>query len=221
MVRTPRPEPPPLLVAKQKEWTIRWIESRDKDKNWATRTASKLLKNALLTMTHGKCAYCENLLLETFPVEHFLSKSESREHAFQWENLFPACHDCNSKKGSRSPEKEIIRPDREPDSEDYFDVNVKGQLVPHSKIADDAFAEERVRLTIEFFGLNRGALCRIRNTVMDDVRRYKKKSLGNFLDPTRPFKLVIRKTLRDIGRTDLAAEDKRRFEAPPQSQSTI
>ena len=68
MVRTPRPEPPAKLVAKQKTWTDRWIRSRDMKKSWATRHASKLLKNALSAMTHGKCAYCENLLLETFPI---------------------------------------------------------------------------------------------------------------------------------------------------------
>ena len=221
MVRTPRSEPPPLLVAKQKAWTDRWIRSRDMKKSWATRAASKLLKNALTIMTHGKCAYCENLLLETFPVEHFLSKSEFHEHAFQWENLFPACHDCNSKKGIRSPGKEIIRPDQEPDPEDFFDVNVKGQLVANSNIAGDAAAKERVQLTIEFFSLNRGTLCHLRTVVKDDMQRFNKKSLRNFLDPKRPFKLVVRKTLRDIGRADLAAEDKRLFEAPAQSGATI
>ena len=118
MVRILHPEPPPLLLGR--------------------RATPQTAQECVECHDYGKCAYCENLLLETFPIEHFLSKSEFREHAFQWENLFPACHDCNSKKGSRSPGKEIIRPDREPDPEDCFDVNVKGQLVANSKIADDA-----------------------------------------------------------------------------------
>ena len=79
----------------------------------------------------------------------------------------------------------------------------------------------RVQLTIEFFELNRATLCRNRNRVRDVLQASKKKSLRIFLEPTAEFKLVIRKTLLGIGRADLAAEDKLRFEAPPQSRSTI
>ena len=184
-------------------------------------TAAKLLKIALHLVTHGKCAFCENALLETFPVEHFLPRTASPESAFRWENLYPCCHDCNSKKGSQLPKQEILGPDQNPDPEDYFDVDVKGKLVPNANVDNDSFARERVRFTIQIFDLNRTDLRRTRMRTMTEVRNYKKRKLEELLDPSRPCKLAIRSTPRGLNRADLAAEDNRRFEAPPKPRSTI
>jgi uncharacterized protein (TIGR02646 family) len=66
------------------------------------------VKKALHKAFHGKCAYCESLIEATQPldVEHFRPKAavkiEGRLQppgyhwlASRWENLLPACHDCN------------------------------------------------------------------------------------------------------------------------------
>jgi uncharacterized protein (TIGR02646 family) len=70
----------------------------------------KDVKNALIAMQHGKCAYCESSFLHVSPgdVEHFRPKAGYRQEvkselsvpgyywlAYQWENLLLSCEECN------------------------------------------------------------------------------------------------------------------------------
>jgi len=43
---------------------------------------------------HGKCAYCENRL--DLEVEHYRPKAHYYWLYYEWTNLLPACHDCNT-----------------------------------------------------------------------------------------------------------------------------
>jgi hypothetical protein len=75
----------------------------------------------LLTLSKGKCAYCESNIPLTHPgdVEHFRPKGRIRDHltgkivrlpddsrdhpgywwlAYEWENLLPSCIDCNRRR---------------------------------------------------------------------------------------------------------------------------
>lgn len=67
------------------------------------------VKEALLALFHGKCAYCEANYASTAPVdvEHFRPKgavSECPSHsgywwlAMAWDNLLPSCIDCNRRR---------------------------------------------------------------------------------------------------------------------------
>ncbi len=67
---------------------------------------------ALMTLFHGKCAYCETPLSTAQPIdlEHFRPKqgaedlNQKREHlyyswlAYEWDNLLVACMDCNRRR---------------------------------------------------------------------------------------------------------------------------
>ncbi len=62
-------------------------------------------KIALEKLFHGKCAYCEQKLGETWDVEHFRPKGavdEDKGHpgyywmAYDWTNLYASCHACNT-----------------------------------------------------------------------------------------------------------------------------
>jgi uncharacterized protein (TIGR02646 family) len=65
------------------------------------------VKAALVTMFHGKCAYCESkITVVTYgQIEHFYPKGQYVERTFQWENLLLSCDLCNNAqhKGTRFP----------------------------------------------------------------------------------------------------------------------
>ncbi len=63
------------------------------------------LKEALLELSHGKCAYCECDLKEEskyMEVEHFQDKGDYPDLVLVWENLLPACKRCNGAKGTHN-----------------------------------------------------------------------------------------------------------------------
>ena len=75
------------------------------------------VKHALHQLFHGKCAYCESRYAGTQPmdVEHWRPKGLVNENGQQvmkpgyywlaadWDNLFPACIDCNRAREQRIP----------------------------------------------------------------------------------------------------------------------
>lgn len=76
------------------------------------------LKPTLHKVFNGKCAYCETLLVsETGDVDLFrpkfgtinLDKTKAPDHywwlAYEWENLYLACHKCNFSKANKFPVK--------------------------------------------------------------------------------------------------------------------
>ena len=154
-------------------------------------------------MTHGKCAYCEGSLgsQSYCEIDHYIPKLVAPHKVFDWDNLFSACCVCNKTKGDRNHRHSLIKPDLD-DPEMYLWINPNGLIEPHPKL--DAFDKDRAAETIELCGLNRGPLVSDRaeallhNTDSEEV----------LLNPAREFKLVIRQYRRE-----LAAEDRRRFEA--------
>ncbi|MDB9476244.1 HNH endonuclease [Dolichospermum circinale] len=77
-------------------------KTRNKYKN-------KDIKEALETIFHGKCAYCESKVTTTGygDIEHFCPKSKSRciDLTFEWTNLLLSCEKCNDAghKGTKFP----------------------------------------------------------------------------------------------------------------------
>ena len=72
------------------------------------------VKNALETLFHGKCAYCESAYAGLHPVdvEHYRPKGEVEGvsgHpgywwlAMEWSNLLPSCIDCNRRRNQKTP----------------------------------------------------------------------------------------------------------------------
>ena len=87
------------------------------------------VREKLDTMFHSKCAYCESLPKGTglMEIEHFRPKAKVLQErggairrtgyywlAWEWENLLPSCHNCNSViyqyiVGGDSPEVKVLR----------------------------------------------------------------------------------------------------------------
>ncbi|MBB6005080.1 HNH endonuclease domain-containing protein [Arcicella rosea] len=74
----------------------------------------EFIKNRLLEMSNGKCAYSEIKLRvegKYVEVEHFLPKSAYPDKVVEWDNLLPASKFCNSKKGDKT--HPIVHPVRD------------------------------------------------------------------------------------------------------------
>lgn len=72
------------------------------------------LKQMLLELSHGKCAYCECDLKEEskyMEVEHFEDKKHNPDKVLEWDNLLPSCKRCNGAKSTHDVKKKpIINP---------------------------------------------------------------------------------------------------------------
>jgi uncharacterized protein (TIGR02646 family) len=141
MVRIRRLVEPSILTEKREEWVDRWrrILTGETSGEWATPTAKEAMREVLLRMSHGKCAYCEGTVGLTGPVEieHYVHKKRGPWDpalALEWANLLPACQACNNAKRDVLHGGELAKPDEE-DPEPLFWLNVEnGELEPHPKL---------------------------------------------------------------------------------------
>ncbi|WP_259015816.1 HNH endonuclease [Emticicia fluvialis] len=69
------------------------------------------IKNALLTLSNGKCCYCETNIREEskyLEVEHFHHKETFKDEVLDWDNLLPSCKKCNGTKNDHNTKNEPI-----------------------------------------------------------------------------------------------------------------
>lgn len=61
------------------------------------------LKESLMELSYGKCAYCECDLSKGsnyMEVEHFEDKHNNEDKVMEWDNLLPSCKHCNGHKST-------------------------------------------------------------------------------------------------------------------------
>ena len=68
------------------------------------------IEEALLTMSDGKCCYCECRIDEEskyLEVEHFHHKNKYKQQVLLWSNLLPSCKRCN---GTKNDHDVLVEP---------------------------------------------------------------------------------------------------------------
>lgn len=223
LVRAAEPEP---LTRNRGKWTTRWTTSLSLGKQipWATQTAVRVLRDPLLAISRGKCAFCEGVLRLTShdEIEHYHAKTIRPDLVFEWQNLFPACGICNRSKGDLDHQGRLLKPDVENPELVLWLHPDSGELQPHPAL-DDAHAQ-RVRETIAAYNLQRGTLCAERINTMRFVKRWLTRAAGEvsasaeckeewqyLIRPSTPWKFVIRHVLTLAGETQLAEMDREAF----------
>ncbi len=67
----------------------------------------KIIVEALLKLYHNKCAYCERFIgITSIEIEHYRPKGTYYWLCYEWTNLLPSCHYCNTfrfGKGTKFP----------------------------------------------------------------------------------------------------------------------
>ncbi|HWZ45266.1 MAG TPA: hypothetical protein VNW97_17465 [Candidatus Saccharimonadales bacterium] len=226
MIQLERPPEPESLTRNRSKWTIRWVNilQDGKELDWATRAAKNALKPALTEFSYGKCAFCEGTLGVTayLQIEHYYAKTAEPHRVFEWENLFPSCGICNPSKGNLDHKGRLLKPDAEnPEPLLWLDPGT-GELQPHPNLDDEQ--KQRVLETITAYGLQRGKLCAARIEMMDRVNRWLARIDGEskmspecrqewdeMINPSTPWKFVIRHVLTLKGQPALAEIDRQTF----------
>ncbi len=163
MIRIQRPEMPEILRRKSAQWTRNLLTANDREQQ---RRAEKKyqhrqIKEYLVRMFHGKCAYCESKIthIDYGHIEHYRPKAHFPELAFEWTNLFLACGICNgtAHKGDQFPESAAGGPFVNPcedDPQDHFDFHFD----TIAKLASVYGRTSRGEITERILGLNRPEL---------------------------------------------------------------
>lgn len=106
LIRLTKTEEPDILrrnaVAWAQELASKTEAGEEPSKYLLGRYSHPDIKAALLTETHGKCAYCESPLRHVTygDIEHIIPKSLRPSLRFSWDNLTIACDVCNTNKSN-------------------------------------------------------------------------------------------------------------------------
>jgi uncharacterized protein (TIGR02646 family) len=110
MIHLERLPKPDVLAKKEKEWTKKFLAS-DKPRPDHSKYAHVEIKDALFAMSFGKCFYCERKIShERKEIDHFIEVSDAngRRLAFNWDNLFLACDNCNGKLSNKTIPVDLV-----------------------------------------------------------------------------------------------------------------
>lgn len=207
------PEPKALADHKT-QWTERYLKDRDTTPNKKPESKQyrhNQIKNALQAMSHGKCFYCECKLEENEgEVDHYIETSECPEKAFEWENLYWSCKDCNKQK---QPNTSIsVKDCLDPCDEN---INPPNHLTFNSYTIRPLDQSSKGDTTIRKYSLNRQALKLMRSEALHQfynkyveilknmthegratMNAHEHEKLRSFADASSPFSLMFRALLR-------------------------
>jgi uncharacterized protein (TIGR02646 family) len=162
MIRVERTAKPVMLGKKQADWTKTLLQAVTPaaKKQAEGKYRHRDIKAALVSMFHGKCAYCESRIthIDYGHIEHFRTKSKPqfRHLTFEWRNLLLSCAVCNGAehKGDRFPEADEGGPMVNPCEDEpleHFDF----VFDPKACLASVVGKTVRGRTTEQLLGLNR------------------------------------------------------------------
>jgi uncharacterized protein (TIGR02646 family) len=104
MIKLSKVPSPQVLNQNAAAWTAALLEALARGdaptKALKSRYNEPSIKAALVSETHGKCAYCESKLRHVTygDIEHIIPKSVAPARWFDWQNLTLACDKCNTNK---------------------------------------------------------------------------------------------------------------------------
>jgi len=112
MISLSKADAPNILIENTAVWTQELKEAfanNSETEYMKSRYRNSDIKDALISETHGKCAYCESKLLHNSygDIEHIVPKKKDADLYFDWSNLTLACDICNTNKSTHS---EVIDP---------------------------------------------------------------------------------------------------------------
>lgn len=101
MIYLSRPSIPAHLSKHAEEWLKRFLEKRKanpSNRPSSSQYGHEKIRKVLNGMSHTKCFYCEALLKDRQQeVEHYIEVSVDPSKAFDWNNLYLSCVNCNDK----------------------------------------------------------------------------------------------------------------------------
>jgi uncharacterized protein (TIGR02646 family) len=111
MIRVKRGRAPNVLTRNRARWSrdLQQAKTPEERQRALDKYRHADVKDALVALFHGKCAYCESFIrhVDYGHIEHYRPKAKYPKQAFTWSNLVLACGVCNGSehKGDRFPLK--------------------------------------------------------------------------------------------------------------------
>lgn len=199
---------PAILRDKQKEWQEKYekkLVENSKARPDNSKYAHKDIKDTLYAMSYGKCFYCESKLSGgNKEVDHFIEVSVDHSKAYEWENLYLACSNCNDKLPHEAiPVTEALDPCRDGDEVIQQNITYVDELisaVPDSQKGLNTI--KKFKLNTELLDLRRGQwLNKLLKSVIDiqermiaegreKVTKEERERLLRYTLPDQPYSLM-------------------------------
>ncbi len=199
---------PAILKEKQAEWQEKYeaklaIDPQARPDN--NKYAHKEIKDSLYAMSYGKCFYCESKLSGgNKEVDHFVEVAIDHSKAYEWDNLYLSCTNCNDKIDHKAiPVTDALDPCS--DSEEVIRNNITFvdeliSAVPGSTKGLNTI--KKYRLNTDLLDMRRGQWLRkllktvadIEAVMIDEGRKSvtdsEKKTLLRYMSPDQPYSLM-------------------------------
>ena len=199
---------PAILSDKQAEWQEKYEEKlveNPKARPDSSKYAHKDIRDTLYAMSYGKCFYCETKLSGgNKEVDHFIEVAIDHSKAYEWENLYLACTNCNDKIDHAAiPVTDALDPCRDSDEVIQQNITFVDELIsaePGSQKGLNTI--KKYKLDTELLDMKRGQwLNKLLKTVTDiqgnmssegrkAVTEEERKRLLRYTMPDQPYSLM-------------------------------
>ena len=199
---------PAILVAKEAEWKEKYkakleIDPQARPDN--SKYAHQQIKDVLYSMSYGKCFYCESKLSgDNKEVDHFIEVAIDHDKAYDWDNLYLACTNCNDKIDHKAiPVTDVLDPCKDSDEEIQRNITfVDEQIIPVACSDKGLLTIKKYRLDTERLDMKRGRWLNgimkealdIYSKMVDDKRKVmteeERNRLLRFIAPNQPYSLM-------------------------------
>ena len=195
---------PEILERKADTWRDAFVGS-DKKRPDNNKYAHRQVRESLNTMSFHKCFYCERKLKDIpEEIDHFIEVAERKELAYEWENLYLACDNCNNKLPNRTISvTTALNPCYHPDAEIQQHLTFENEIIRAKndsdlgrstiqkyKLDSDQLDLVRLRAIQQFHKV----LIRIQNNMIREGRTIserEKEMLLSFQQKDRSFSLMF------------------------------
>lgn len=211
--RLPVPE---ILSEKQEEWQHKYDEKRRSNPHCrpdSSKYAHKSIIEQLWSMSSGKCFYCETKLSgEPKEVDHFVEVACDPSKAYEWDNLYLSCSNCNNKLSDRTVSVECaLDPCRDSDEVIQDNITFEDEIIcPVANSCKGLDTIRKYRLDSEALDYKRAkwliklskVIIKIKDAMSADGRKElteeECRHLSGFTQPGSPYSLMCSVYIRKV-----------------------
>ncbi len=204
--RLPEPE---ILIRNKVEW-LRIFLASGKPRPDSSKYGHNNVRTQLYSISHNKCFYCERKLSEKeSQIDHYIevANTAGKDLAFEWNNLFLSCDNCNKKVPHNAiPVENALNPfiysNDEIEQHITFDdeiIRIKNNSDIGTKTIQKFRLDKLEHIRLQFFRKFANKYFEISDIARAENREYtedEKEQLRSFSYPDHPFSLMFKVILR-------------------------
>ena len=181
------------------------LDENPKARPDSSKYAHKDIRKQLMSMSYGKCFYCERMLKdEPKEVDHYVEVICDPNKAYEWTNLYMACTNCNDKvPHNKIPVTSALDPCTDSDETIKQNITFDNEIIqalPDSPKGLNTI--QKFRLDSELLDRKRGKWLQkinqdIRNILLQmvaekrqDMTQDEKKALLQYMQPNSRYSLM-------------------------------